>query len=298
MTVLEQLKERERELKGQVLVLTDKDINLQRRYKELREQLNEVNEKLNKARERERGLLEEEKKVKEELEKVREELKGLKEKQGEIREKMIEIRKKIENEIKDTLEGVGARTLSDIERQIQRIETKLQTLPLSPNREKELIEKLRQLYALRVRIDETLNSNEEYKKLLEEMKRIRDQINDVRSKLREIKSRHREILREIRKVRREEIKPSVIRRREIIEELKHIREERLRVRKQLRDTEKTLKDLEKIIISLERRSSKRPRTMKVSEDLNRKAKEIFEKFLRGEKLTIEEIQILQAAGYI
>ena len=288
--ILEQLRAREDELKRELLVLQDRNLNLKRQYEELKSELNEVKSKIDEIMKTREELQKEIEKMIEKNKDKLEKYEELRNKRRELRKKLREVVRKTEEELKEILEHVGARGISDIEKQIMRIETRLQTLPLSPNREKEYIERLKQLYSIKTRIEDHIRSKNEYQKISNQIEELAKELETMKSYVDEYYSKVREIKSRLRDVTRYELKPLLKRKREIIEELNSIRKERKEIISKIQETEKSLKDLEKILIALDKKGRKAKPRAPVSGDVKKKAREIYENKKEELKPELEKIE--------
>jgi len=187
-------------------------------------------------------------------------------------------------------------TIGALKKRLKRLEFKQMTTVLTPQQEKEIIEEVAKL-------------NREIK-MREELLSQSSIINEKNAKIKELKSALREISRKIKELseeaqreheamvevfkqadeirsRLESIRDEITKTRE---EADRAHEEHIRLVNRINDIEKTMRD--------EKKKKKKAVEEKKKEELSKEAEEIFAKFQRGEKLTTEDLMILQKAGII
>lgn len=185
---------------------------------------------------------------------------------------------------------------SKLKRDLKSLEFKQMTSVLSPEKEKELVEQMSRLQQEIKKREESLRNNKAYKELLdrvneakenaerfhkmvaeladaaqkehEEMARLYDRADDVRRQADEAQSKFVET-----KLLADE------------EHRKHI------------EAIHQVHDYDKILYGL-RQKQRRPRRAEDEEKMVRDAEQIYEKFRKGEKLSTEDLMILQKSGYL
>ncbi|MEM3326882.1 MAG: hypothetical protein QXK63_05490 [Thermoproteus sp.] len=213
-------------------------------------------------------------------------------------------------------EYVGGRPLDKdkMKMLVEKLEYYFETTPTDPEWERQFIKAIAE-------IEEELN-------LADSLEKLRNHIQDIRNKLDELKKKKEEVRQEITqlvntlnaikeemaklKKEREEAYKQLVELKKKRDELKQNRDELKRAivelaakRKELRAQRAQLRDeLEKYTILLKAADlSDRYRAAvearnNAKENLRAKAEQIYQKLLRGERLTHEEMKILAEAGYL
>jgi uncharacterized coiled-coil DUF342 family protein len=167
---------------------------------------------------------------------------------------------------------------------------------MSSQKEKKLIESIKELYLKIKEQEEILNKDPKLKKAFEEEKMLREKAekqHEVVEKLaKKAQGEHQSMIELLRQLDNY-IKKTT----EIQEEIVLTKIEADKVHKEFIDYVNKIHELEKKISALERKEEKRRRIGDVTA-VRKEASEIFERFKRGEKLSTEDIMILQKAGLL
>jgi uncharacterized coiled-coil DUF342 family protein len=239
-----------------------------------------------------RNQISEHKKRRDEL---NERVKHAKELRNEIIKKHLQVKKRI-RELERDKSAVSGVDLNKLKQNLKKLENEHMTRPMSPQKEKKLIETIKE-HHLKIREQEELLSKDpKLKKAFEEEKMLREKAekqHEIVEKLaKKAQEEHQgmiELLRQLDNCMR--------RTSQIQEDIIMTKIEADKVHKEFISYVNKIRELEKKISALERKEERRRRIGDVSA-IQKEASEIFERFKRGEKLSTEDIMILQKAGLL
>jgi len=271
-------------------MLRDKHNKEAREWADKRDELNkQVKEMVAEAKEHKRIRDELNEKVKE----LKEERKKWNEKAKELSIKLREARSKFIP--RKDLPNVGK-----LKKKLRELEFKQQTMVLTPEKERELVELIDSLYKKIM----------EYEKIIEEETKKNKELNELQKQLKEARENAEKYHQEIEKLVAEaqEHHNKMVELFEKVDEVRKEADEAHRLyldNKKIADEEheqfiaaaRDVRDFEKIIAGLRQKRMASKKKQEKSE-IKKKAEEIYEKFKRGEPLTTEDILILQKAGLL
>ena len=271
-------------------MLRDKHNKEAREWADKRDELNkQVKEMVAEAKEHKKKrdeLNEKVKELKEERRKWNEKAKELSIKLREARSKFIP-RKDLPN-------------VSKLKKKLRELEFKQQTMVLTPEKERELVELIDSLYKKIM----------EYERIIEEETKKNKELNELQKQLKEAREKAEKYHQEVEKLVAEaqEHHNKMVELFEKVDEIRKEADEAHRLyleNKKIADEEheqfiaaaRDVRDFEKIIAGLRQKRIASKKKQEKSE-IKKKAEEIYEKFKRGEPLTTEDILILQKAGLL
>ena len=271
-------------------MLRDKHNKEAREWADKRDELNkQVKDILAEAKEHKRirdELNERVKVLKEERKKWNNKAKELSIKLKETRSKIIP-RKDIPN-------------IGKLKKKLKDLEFKQQTMVLTPEKERELVELIDSLY----------KKITEYEKVIEEETKKNKELNELQKQFKEARENAEKYHKEIEKLVAEaqEHHNKMVELFENVDEIRKEADEAHRLyleNKKIADEEhekflqasRDVRDFEKIIAGLRQKRIASKKKQEKSE-IKKKAEEIYEKFKRGEPLATEDILILQKAGLL
>lgn len=285
--MLKELNEKRKELK-----------KFSEEYKEKRNELNSqassLAAKRNELNKKTKELINEAQEYKKLRDGHNDEVQVNKSKRDEINAKANELFAKVDS-IRSA-NNLGGPSMKDIRRDIDRLEFAQQTEVLTPTKEREIVNKIADLQKLYLAKKEQLESNSELKELLTEAQAIRDNASEYHTKLTENAQKAQEYhdkmiatFKEADKIRAE----SDAAHREFVRFQETADEQHkkfINAQKEIREIDKELRKLKKTETVGRREVSR--------EDIRKDAEDIFHKFKKGEKLTTENLMLLQKAGML
>ncbi len=187
-------------------------------------------------------------------------------------------------------------SIKEIRKEIDRLEFTQQTEVLTPGKERELVNKIEELQKLYKSKKEQLEGNVELKNLLKEAQDIRDEastyhttLSDYAQKAQEYHDKMIATFKEADRIRAE----SDTAHKKFVE----FQEKADEQHKKFIAAQKEIRDIEKEVRKLKKGDSDE-RGRESIEEVKKDAKDIFDKFKAGEKLTTENIMLLQKAGML
>jgi uncharacterized coiled-coil DUF342 family protein len=190
----------------------------------------------------------------------------------------------------------GERSIRDLRREIDHLEFRQQTEVLSPDKEKQLVDKIAALHAEFKGRKEQLEKNEELRKLLDEAQAMRDQASNHHDQV----TRFAELAQEYHDQMIVTFKEADQTRAEADaahKEFVKAQEAADEQHKEFIRTQREVRDFEKVIVGLKKknRDIKEDRAKEVAK---REAEEILTHFRQGEKLNTVDLLRLQRAGLV
>jgi len=283
-------------------VLRQKKDEFQKKANELKEKRNQLHlkskkladerDELNSSIREMRNKITEHKKKRDEL---NERVKHAKDQRNKLNKSYSEIKKKIEGLEKARSSAAGV-NLNELKRQLRNLETEQMTQPMSPQKEKKLIEVISELHAKIKGQEELLDKDPELKKAIEEEKNIKQKAekqHDLVEKLAErAQEEHEGMINLIKQL------DNLVRRiNEIQEAIVMTKIDADNVHREFIDHVDKIHDLERDISATHEKQRSRKRVAEVTA-AQKEAYDIFERFKRGEKLSTEDLMALQKAGLI
>ena len=255
------------------------------KIREKREILSEYRAKISEIVEEKNKLIEEIRKMKEEKNKITEKLSSLRTLFREKREKIRTLR---------ALLGRRIPSEEALAEKLEKLEWEYQTRSMPLEEEKIYVERIE-------KIERTLTNLRRYNKLKEEVERLREEISslatlrkEIIEKMNEYSTKYLSLKEELKKLRevRDQLKSE-------IEQLAEQREKKRSIaneyHRKLIETNSEIRKLQEEIerIAILLKASQLSRIIEERrKSLYSKAKEVYEKYKRGEKLTFEEFKLL------
>jgi uncharacterized coiled-coil DUF342 family protein len=282
--------------------MTRKKDNLQEKANQLKKQRDELHDQSKKmAKERDeinakvrqiRNQIGEHKKKRDEY---NERVKHAKEQRNEFSSKHVELKYKMKELERERTSTSGV-NINELKQQLRKLENEQMTQPMSAQKEKKLIETIKGI-ALKIKdAENSLNQDPKLKKAIEEEKLMRqkaekqhDLVEKMAKKAQEEHQSMIELLKQLDKF--------VKRTTEIQENIVVTKIEADKVHKEFIDHVNNIHELEKDISSTEKKKEKKKKMDDVSA-AQKEADDVFERFKRGEKLSTEDLMILQKAGLL
>ncbi len=282
-------------------LIKDKD-KLQVRANDLKEKRNQLHLKSKKlADERDslnssirdiRNKISDHKRKRDEL---NERVKHTKEQRNKLNKSYSEVKKKIEDLERKRSSTTGA-NLNNLRKQLRALENEQMTQPMSPKKEKKLIEIISDIHGKIKEQEDILNKDPKLKKALDEEKILRQKAEKQHDIVEKLATRAQEEHEHMIKLIKQ-LENTTKRVNEIQELIVMTKIEADTVHKEFIDCVDKIHDLERKITATqeEKRKTKKAKEATIAQ---KEASEIFEKFKRGEKLSTEDLMTLQKAGLI
>ncbi|MEI6104143.1 MAG: coiled-coil protein [Methanothrix sp.] len=190
----------------------------------------------------------------------------------------------------------GERSIRDLRREIDHLEFRQQTEVLSPDKEKQLVDKIAALHAEFKGRKEQLEKNEELRKLLDEAQAMRDQASnhhDLVTKFAEMAQEYHDQMIGTFKEADQTRAEADAAHKEFVKAQEAADEQH----KEFIRTQREVRDFEKVIVGLKKknRDIKEDRAKEVAK---REAEDILTHFRQGEKLNTVDLLRLQRAGLV
>jgi len=275
----------------------------------LQDKANELKEKRNKLHNKSKSLSDERDDLNKKIRELRNQISDHKKKRDELNKRVQhtkdqrnklnkthgEVKKKIENLERERTSSSGT-NIKALKKQLRTLEDEQMTKPMSPRKEKKLIEIISDLHTKIKEHEEKLNKDPKLKNAIEEEKIIKQKAekqHDAVEKLAErAQDQHHKMITLI-----QQLENMIKKVNEIHEKIVMTKIEADKVHKDFIEKVDKIHDLERNISSTKakRRKTKKEEEKTLTQD---KATEIFERFKRGEKLSTEDLMTLQKAGLI
>ena len=222
-------------------------------------------------------------------------VKHAKELRNEYIKSHIDAKKKIKVLEKNRTSASGV-NINQMKQNLRRLETDQMTLPMSAQKEKKLIETIKELHEKIKTQENLLNQDPKLKKAIEEEKQLKQKAekqHDLVEKLaKKAQDEHQAMVESLKQLDNFTKKTT-----EIQEQIVLTKIEADTVHKEFIDIVNKIHDLEKKIVGAEKKIDKKKKQEDASA-VQKRADEIFERFKRGEKLSTEDLMILQKAGLL
>jgi uncharacterized coiled-coil DUF342 family protein len=200
------------------------------------------------------------------------------------------------DEIRKKYNLTGDRSIKDLRREIDHLEFRQQTEVLSPDKEKQLVDKIAALHAEFRTRKEQLEKNEELRKLLDEAQAMRDQASNYHEEV----TKYAELAQEYHDKMIATFKEADQTRAEADaahKEFVKAQEAADEQHKEFIRTQREVRDFEKVIVGLKKKN-RDIKEDKAKEVAKREAEEILTHFRQGEKLDTAALLRLQRAGMV
>jgi uncharacterized coiled-coil DUF342 family protein len=224
-----------------------------------------------------------------------ERVKHSKEQRNELLKTHADLKKSLKDLEKERKSASGI-DINFLKQNLRKLETDQMTQPMSAQKEKKLIESIKELHNKIKQEEERLNQDPKLKKAIEEEKLVKQkaekQHDSVEKLAKKAQEEHQGMIELL-----QQLDGMVKRSTEIQENIVMTKIEADKVHKDFIDHVNKIHDLEKQISSTEKKKDKKKKMADVSE-AQKQADEVFERFKRGEKLSTEDLMILQKAGLL
>jgi len=282
-------------------MISEKD-KLQKKANELKEKRNKLHvkskqladerDKFNQMIREMRNKISEHKKKRDEL---NERVKHAKEQRNQLNKSHSELKKKIEKLERERSSSLGA-NLNVLKKQLRALENEQMTQPMSPQKEKKLIEMISELHSKIKQQEDLLNKDPRLKNALQEEKILKQKAEKQHDLVEKLATRAQE---------EHESMMNLIKQLDtIVKKVNNIQEtivmtkiEADKVHKEFIEYVDKIHELERKISSAQQKKRKTEKAEEIS-SVQKEANEIFERFKRGEKLSTEDLMTLQKAGLI
>ncbi|KYK23115.1 hypothetical protein AYK24_01495 [Thermoplasmatales archaeon SG8-52-4] len=239
-----------------------------------------------------RNKISEHKKKRDEL---NERVKHAKEQRNKLNKSFSDIKKKIERLEKERASSSGT-NLNELRKQLRSLENEQMTQPMSPQKEKKIIEVISGIHAKIKEAENKLNKDPKLKKAIEEEKIIKQKAEKQHDLVEKLATRaqeeHEGMMDLIRQLDNLVKKVNTIQENIVLTKI-----EADSVHKEFIECVDKIHDLERNISSTQEKKRKAKKAVEATH-AQKEANEIFEKFKRGEKLSTEDLMALQKAGLI
>ena len=206
-----------------------------------------------------------------------------------------EIKKQIEALEKERLSTAGA-NLNDLRKQLRTLENEQMTQPMSPQKEKKIIEVISGIHTKIKEQEDRLNSDPKLKKAINEEKIIKQKAEKQHDLVEKLATRaqeeHEGMIELIRQLDNLVKKVNVIQETIVMTII-----EADNAHKEFIESVDKIHDLERKVSATQEKKRKIKKAAEITY-AQKEANEIFERFKRGEKLSTEDLMALQKAGLI
>ncbi len=224
-----------------------------------------------------------------------ERVKHAKEQRNEIIRNHFDLKKKIKDLERERSSASGI-NLNSLKQNLRKLETEQMTQPMSSKKEKKLIETIKDMHMKIKEEEERLNKDPKLKKAIEEEKTAKQKAekqHDIVEKMaKKAQEEHQSMIELF-----DQLDNLVKKTTEIQENIVLTKIEADTVHREFIDYVNNIHELEKRISGFEKTKDKRKKMADVSA-VQKEANEIYERFKKGEKLSTEDIMILQRAGLL
>ena len=222
-------------------------------------------------------------------------VRNAKEQRNNLNKMYSDVKKKIEH-LERTKSSASGINVNELKRQLKIFENEQMTQPMSPQKEKKLIEMISELYMKIKTQEELLNKDPQLKKAFEEEKIIRlkaEKQHDMVEKLAtRAQDEHENMIELIRQLNNFMTKVN-----DIQEEIVNTKIQADAIHKEFIECVDKIHDFEREVLAVREKKFKIKKVVETT-IAQKEANEIFERFKRGEKLSTEDLMALQKAGLI
>jgi uncharacterized coiled-coil DUF342 family protein len=268
--------------------LKDKRNQLHKKSKQLAEERDKLNSKVREMR----NQIGQHKKKRDEL---NERVKHAKEQRNKLNKNLIEVKKKID-ELQRAQSTASGTNINELRKQLRSLENEQMTQPMSPQKEKKVIEIISGIHTKIKEHEESLNKDPRLKKAIEEEKIIKQKAEKQHDTVEKLATRaqeeHEGMISLIK-----QLDNMVKKVNEIQENIVMTKIEADKVHKEFIECVDKIHNFEREISTLRTTKHKKKKAEEATA-AHKEANEIFERFKRGEKLSTEDLMALQKAGLI
>jgi len=226
---------------------------------------------------------------------LNERVKHAKEQRNKLNKSYSDIKKKIERLEKERASSSGT-NLNELRKQLRSLENEQMTQPMSPQKEKKIIEVISGIHSKIKEAENKLNKDPKLKKAIEEEKIIKQKAEKQHDLVEKLATRaqeeHEGMMDLIRQLDNLVKKVNTIQENIVMTKI-----EADAVHKEFIECVDKIHDLERNISSTQEKKRKAKKAVEATY-AQKEANEIFERFKRGEKLSTEDLMALQKAGLI
>jgi uncharacterized coiled-coil DUF342 family protein len=222
-------------------------------------------------------------------------VKHAKEQRNELIKKHLGMKKKVKDLERERASSSGL-NLNRLKQSLRKLETEQMTQPMSPQKEKKLIETIKELHTKIKEQEEKLNKDPKLKSAIDEEKNLKmkaekqhEMVERIAKKAQEEHQSMIELLQQLDNYSKRST--------EIQENIVLTKIEADKIHRDFIEHVNTIHELEKKISGIEKKQVVKKKMADVSET-QKKADEIFERFKRGEKLSTDDLMVLQKAGLL
>ncbi len=222
-------------------------------------------------------------------------------------QKNKELRDKFNNEVQSTLfeeiegfkkdhGGLKNRGLKELQKQIEHLEFRQQTEVISTDKERELIEKIKQMKETMREQEAELEQNKEVKVKVTSARDLRRQASEMHAKvteMAELAQKHHDLMVEFYRKADKSREEADASHRSFVEAQEAADAEH----KYFIACQKELRDYDKVISGL-RKKTKKAKVSKEQKAVRKEAEHVYKMFRAGEKLTTDDILLLQRSKLI
>lgn len=280
-----------------------KSISVSEEHKNKRNELNAAASQY--ARERNtlnnqtREYVEEAQKKKELRDQFNKEVQDLKDKRNDLNEEANKLFADIDS-FKKEHGGVKNKGIKDLQKQIESLEFRQQTEVFSPEKERELIDKIKQMREQVREQEAEFEQNKEIREKIMIAKDLRKQASEIHehvTQLAEDAQKHHDLMVECYRkadISREEADA-------VHKKFVEAQEAADTEHKLFIECQKELRDYDKVIGGMRKKTTKKPvskTTKEQNKEVRKEAEDLFQKFRGGEKLTTEDLLLLQRSKFM
>jgi len=284
---LEELEKQREELQKKANEARNRRDQLHLQSKKLISERDAINAKI-------RELRDQAKEHKKRRDEINERVKKAKEIRNQLNRAYEKIKMKIRALEKKRSAALGGPGISKLKKEVRQLEHEQMTRPMSPQNEKELIEKIAQLHLKIKEKENALLQDPKIKKALEEERHIKEKAEKQHKQVEELAKKaqqeHEKMLNLLKQC--DQLREKV---NELQEKIVLVKIEADKVHNEFISYVDKIHELDRKIAEEKKKSGVKVEGIAPSQ---KKASEIFERFKRGEKLSTEDLMILQKAGLI
>jgi len=261
---------------------------LNKKTKELREKGDELNAQVKKNRKE--GVAH-----KKRRDDINKRVANIKKKREELHKQYRDAQKKI-RKLRMNLFSKDEDSLDDLEKEIDKLEFKQMTQQLNKREEEKLVEHLLDVYEKLRKSKEKIENYPDLQDAIKEKERVKEKADKEHKKIEKLSSQAQE--------EHSQMIESFKKSDELWKNLNKIQKEFVLTRLDADKAHKEVVEYIKEFRETEEKISERKRKEKIAEkrkerdEVQKKADEIFERFKKGEKLSTEDLMVLQKAGLI
>ena len=285
---IEDLNKKKDEFQTKANELKEKRNKLHTKSKKLADERDSLNSTVREMR----NKISEHKKSRDEL---NERVKHAKEQRNILNKNYSEVKKRIGELVKSRASSSGT-NINELKKQLRSLENEQMTQPMSPQKEKKVIEIISEIHTKIKNQEDKLNKDPRLKKALEEEKIIKQKAEKQHDLVEKLATRaqeeHEEMINLIK-----QLDKHVKRVNGIQEEIVMTKIQADTVHKEFIECVDKIHELERQVTTTQDKKRKIKKATEAS-SAQKEANEIFERFKRGEKLSTEDLMALQKAGLI